>query len=810
MFDDAIGQFRDAILSAGIEPPKNIVADGKIHRFSTNGSRKDNAGWYLLHLDGVAAGAFGDWRGNINNRWCVASEETMTAEQRAELQRFYENVKREHDAEQQRIWNEAAEKAKKRWAAAAEATDDFSYLVKKRVKSYGLKCHDGRLLVPVRDDRGLRSLQFIDANGKKLFLEGSQAGGGYFIIGNATKERLLYVVEGYATGATVREATGLPVVVAFNDGNLLSVARAMRDKLPDVEIVICADDDYRTDGNPGLTKAKEAAAQIGAKVAIPEFGKNRPEKATEFNDMLLHLGLDRVRERLQAALYADEVETPRPLMRKVLPADPFPIDALGEPLKGAALAIHDRIKAPIAICAQSALAAVTLSVQDHINIVLPNGQKKPVSNYFVTVAQTGERKTAADIEAMAPIQEHEEGLRAAFDVDVASYINDEAAWKIGRENIEKLGRGPKALSRTELKAKLDAFGPAPLRPLEPTLTCDEPTIQGLERHFAVCRPSVGLFATEGGKFIAGHSMADDHKIRTAASLSNLWDGMPIRRLRVVDGSMFMPGRRLAMHLAVQPEIADIMLADRELKSQGLLSRILMTYPDSLMGTRLQRAGAEKTAERLKVFSDRIAAILKVSLPTVVGKLNELAPRDVEMDPRATKMWGAFADKIELQIGRGGNLAPISGLANKLPEIAARLAGVLMGFETLGFSAVVAPAIEQKSGNAGDMCLTAEYLARGIKLAEHYAAEALRTAVEVRADANLVRAQALLDWLHERWDEPAVSLPDIYQCGPYAIRDNATAKRLVGVLEAHGWLVKIKGGAVIKGKKRREAWRIVGA
>src|SRR5262249_39934678 len=151
---------------------------------------------------------------------------------------------------------------------------------------------------------------------------------------------------------------------------------------------------------------------------------------------------------------------------------------------------------------------------------------------------------------------------------------------IVRKNIGK-GRGAKALSRAEVKAKLDALGAAPTRPLEPTLTCDEPTIQGLERHFAVSRPSLGLFATEGGKFIAGHSMGDDHKIRTAASLSNLWDGYPIRRLRVADGSMFMPGRRLAMHLAVQPEIADIMLSDRELAAQGLLSRILVTFPDSL-------------------------------------------------------------------------------------------------------------------------------------------------------------------------------------------------------------------------------------
>src|SRR5262249_23761509 len=154
---------------------------------------------------------------------------------------------------------------------------------------------------PVRDkDRGLRSLQFIDANGKKLFLEGGRAGGGYFVIGGAPK-KLLYIVEGYATGATVYEATGTTVVVAFNSGNLPSAAKTLRKKFPDLEIVICADDDYRTAGNPGLTKAQEAAAQIGAKIAVPEFGENRPEKATDFNDMVAHLGLDKVAEFLRTA-----------------------------------------------------------------------------------------------------------------------------------------------------------------------------------------------------------------------------------------------------------------------------------------------------------------------------------------------------------------------------------------------------------------------------------------------------------------------------------------------------------------------------
>src|SRR4029077_7198923 len=119
-------------------------------------------------------------------------------------------------------------------------------------------------------------------------------------IGGAPK-KVLYIAEGYATGATVHEATGSPVAVAFNSGNLLSVAKTLHEKFPHIEVVICADDDHRTAGNPGLTKAQEAAAQIGAKVTVPEFGQNRPEKATDFNDMAAHLGLAKVAECLRTA-----------------------------------------------------------------------------------------------------------------------------------------------------------------------------------------------------------------------------------------------------------------------------------------------------------------------------------------------------------------------------------------------------------------------------------------------------------------------------------------------------------------------------
>src|SRR5438105_2784702 len=110
-------------------------------------------------------------------------------------------------------------------------------------------------------------------------------------------------------------------------------------------------------------------------------------------------------------------EPPRPLMRELPPADPFPIDALGNVLGAAARAIHDRVQAPLAICGQSVLAAAALAGQGHADIVLPigPGQSRPLSLYLVSIAASGERKSACDSEAMLPIRRREAALREKYD-----------------------------------------------------------------------------------------------------------------------------------------------------------------------------------------------------------------------------------------------------------------------------------------------------------------------------------------------------------------------------------------------------------
>ncbi|MGE3782058.1 MAG: YfjI family protein [Alphaproteobacteria bacterium] len=500
-------------------------------------------------------------------------------------------------------------------------------------------------------------------------------------------------------------------------------------------------------------------------------------------------GAERMRDAFEEA---EEVrpEPPRPLTRDTPPADPFPIDALGDVLASAARAIYDRVQAPLAMCGQSVIAVAALATQGHANVVLPigrDGQARPLSCYFVSVAPTGERKSACDREAMWPVARREMALREEYDRAAPDYLNDKLAWEKARDGAVKKCKG----DRASIKAELDKIGPAPNPPLPPLLTCPEPTFEGLCKLFAIGQPSLGIFAAEGGQFIGGHGMNDDAKLRTAAGLSDVWDGSPIRRVRSGDGVSVLAGRRLSAHLMAQPAVANILFRDRLLAEQGLLSRLLVTAPDPASGMRLWHNERPETELELRRYGARMLSIFDRPLPLRPGMTNELEPRSIVLSASARQAWIEFADHVELEIAPNGGLDAIRGLANKLPEHAARLAAVLTLVREIN-----AEEVDERE------------IAAGIALAEHYAIEALRLfgCAQVKSDLRL--AQSLLDWLLGTWTGDFISLPDIYQRSLNAIGDKATAARLVAILEDHGWLIRMPAGAVVSGQHRRDAWRIV--
>lgn len=318
-----LAAFADAIRAAGLTPPEQIEADGAIHRFSSSGKRGDDSGWYALRLDGTPTGSFGCWRSGLSSTWCAKDANEMTqAEQAAHRQRV-EAMQAARKADQEQRQQQARSEAARRWEAAAPATV-HDYLKRKGIQAHGARVEGYSLLVPMHLTEGgtLQSLQLIDPTGGKRFLPGGRVKGCFCLIGERDEIEAgaeLVICEGFATGASIREATGYPVAVAFNAGNLEAVALALRRKYPSAALILAADDDHRTEGNPGMSKAQAAAQAVGARLAVPRFPEDcRPDDATDFNDLhQLHggeAGLEAVRDCFTAAL-ADDAPVPAPAIR---------------------------------------------------------------------------------------------------------------------------------------------------------------------------------------------------------------------------------------------------------------------------------------------------------------------------------------------------------------------------------------------------------------------------------------------------------------------------------------------------------------
>lgn len=300
---DPIVAFSSAARKAGLEIHGDIVADGKIHRCQIGDDRKyKKNGWYVLYLDGVPAGSFGSWKTGQTIPWCAKKESDLTASERAENKKRVEAARALREEEKRKLADAARFKAEKIWGRAGNIDAKHDYIAKKGIRPIGAQQIRDSVVIPLMDvDGALHSLQFISKAGDKLFLTGGRKRGCFALLPGKSPLvfNTVYVVEGWATGCSVREAVDRNVIVCFDAGNLLPVCEDIRGKYPDAEIVICSDDDYLTEGNPGKTKALHAAEMTGATVVLPDFGENRPEGATDFNDLHKHCGLGAVRKSLE-------------------------------------------------------------------------------------------------------------------------------------------------------------------------------------------------------------------------------------------------------------------------------------------------------------------------------------------------------------------------------------------------------------------------------------------------------------------------------------------------------------------------------
>jgi putative DNA primase/helicase len=340
--NDVVAQFCDEMRAHGliVNVSEVIPNHHKPQRCKTDkdrGGRKN--GYFRLYMDGTPAGFFGSWTGGYHTWRADTGSAPMSAEEEAKLRAERQRRKAEHAAAMKVAQDEAAAKAKKKWAKFVEATDEHGYLQRKGVRAHGLRigawwgfnhetsepyvvCPDA-LIVPMYDlKRDIKSLQGIfpqpiEINGErrdKCYLAGGQKDGLFHLIGKPQEidgRKVFVIAEGLATAASIHECTGHAVLVAFDTSNLLHVGRVVRGKYSDAVILFAADNDFSTVApvsNPGVLYANKAAADVGGVVAIPYLDDVTGLKGVDFNDLHQREGAGAVEAWLNAALYPAEAE----------------------------------------------------------------------------------------------------------------------------------------------------------------------------------------------------------------------------------------------------------------------------------------------------------------------------------------------------------------------------------------------------------------------------------------------------------------------------------------------------------------------
>ena len=227
---EPVDQFRAALAGRGILPKGGeVIADGRIHRCDAEGRGGKGDAAYLLHLDGVPAGGFENWRDGFGwENWRADTDRTLSPAEEAAHRAKLENSRRERELEELKRKATARKRALSVFEDAA-LCHSHPYTVRKGIQPHGARLQGDRLVLPLRDADGtVHSLQFIGADGAKRYLTGGRKAGCYFDIGESND--VLCLTEGFATGASIHEATGYAVAVAFDAGNLAAVPAGVRSR----------------------------------------------------------------------------------------------------------------------------------------------------------------------------------------------------------------------------------------------------------------------------------------------------------------------------------------------------------------------------------------------------------------------------------------------------------------------------------------------------------------------------------------------------------------------------------------------------
>lgn len=464
------------------------------------------------------------------------------------------------------------------------------------------------------------------------------------------------------------------------------------------------------------------------------------------------------------------------LIRDIPTAEAYPIDNMGS-LQPVVEAIAQQVQVPVATAAQSILAATALAVQQHGNWCI-DGRVSPASLFCMSICGTGDRKSAVDKIALWPHRGWQDDQFIQYECDLEIYKKEKKAYAAAVKNAERKG------NREAISAAIRAVGPEPIAPLQPAFILGNMTAEGLHRQLCEGIPSCGVFTDEGGSLIGGYAMAKENMLKTLSDFSKLWDVSSEIRVRAGAGMTSTKGKRVSMHIMMQPDVAAMLFHQRIAHNQGFLPRVLVVWPESLRGTRGYQKGDIKSNPHIQRYNDRILQILNAAPEYENERQDTLVPYDLVPTPEAYELWVAFYEAVEHQNAPGASLDCIAGWASKAAEHAGRIATVLALYDGIN-----------------QVTVSTTHMKAGIALAEFYMNEMYRVHAQGQHDALVLDADLLLKWMQDKAQEVGNVFTStiLLQQGPYRIRDAVRLQEVCTLLHTTGAIEPIPG----KGKK----WRL---
>lgn len=577
------------------------------------------------------------------------------------------------------------------WKSARTVDSKHPYLIAKQVKPTGIKQLGSLLVAPLRDvEDVLHSLQFIMPDASKRFLSGGQKKARFATLGES-HQTICIICEDWATGSSIFEATGHTVAVAFDAGNLLPVAQALRKKYPESIIEICADDDYQTDGNPGITAAHKAAQAADGLLVIPAFGEERPKKATDFNELHQHLGLNAIQRAINDAIKQKRSETQNNtpggnLEGFLQQVDEWPPLLLPGTIKLPeleahilpgwagdmvnALAVEFQVKESAVVLA--ALAMFATAVQRRFEVA-PRGHlsyTEALSIWILILLRSGSNKTQIINKLDAPLKDWEKLIRDRMRQIIS---DNEATRRVAKKRIEKLDKkagesddpDKRRELRNEISRELEAM---PVEMRLPRLIKSDVTPKQLQtmleeqdERMSVISDEAGIFQILGGQYSGGNAMLD--VFLQSYSSSPVLVG---RRSRQVH----LERQVLTFCLMIQPGMLQDTPNDKRFHNSGLLARFQYSTPEDMIGHRNVRKQDPVPDTIRQAWHDGLH-----DLPIGAEKPNQ-QPKILPFTPEAQERWLDFKQEIEDQMGVNGKLYDLTEWCAKLAGNCARIAGLI--------------------------------------------------------------------------------------------------------------------------------------